>query len=69
MFQVVGVCIRLHFMFVYVTVIWRALTHLCFSPQKMTGKSKYDIRVHEECSQIYETGVGLVSSRGARGVW
>lgn len=41
-------------------------SYLCFSPQEVTCKSKYDVGVNEDCPQVYEVGVGLLSSRRPR---
>lgn len=41
-------------------------SHLCFPPEQMTCKSKYDVRVDQDRTQVYDTGAGLPVSGRAR---
>lgn len=44
-------------------------SHLCFPPEQMTCKSKYDVRVDQDRTQVYDTGAGLPVSGRSRWVW
>lgn len=44
----------------------RLYSYLGFPLQQVTGKSKNDVRVDKDRTQVYDAGVGLSGSGGSR---